>query len=105
VTGRRLWSNATDSACLTRPGPSAWHHCSHCGTRYRFIGKWVRLTTQPCPGCRLRREGRRMTYSTSECDSPWQPAADRRKLNGTTPGATPAPPLTTPGVREAPRHG
>ena len=60
MTGRRLWSNYVDRECLTRPGPSAWHRCSHCGHRWRAIGRYVRRTTRgyACPGCRLRREGR-----------------------------------------------
>ena len=107
MTPRRLWSVATDRECQVVPGPGRRYRCGQCQTTWRPIGRYVRRTTRGycCPGCRLRREGRRMTHSMSECDSPWQPTPDRRRLNGTTPGATPAPPLTTPGVQEAPRHG
>ena len=62
MTPRHLWSNAYDRASLAKPGPGPWHRCRHCGHRWRAIGTWVRRTTRgyACPGCRLRREGRRM---------------------------------------------
>ena len=56
MTGRRLWTNAHDLELPVVPGPSAWHYCRRCKTRYRYLGRYVRRTTQPCPGCRLRRE-------------------------------------------------
>lgn len=50
-----LWSNATDRDVAVKPGPGAWFRCRRCHTRYRMIGRFVRLRTQACPGCRLRR--------------------------------------------------
>ena len=57
----RLWTNAHDRACRVIPGPGRWHRCSHCGTRWRPIGRYVRPTTQGyrCPGCLSTHRGLR----------------------------------------------
>lgn len=48
---RTMWTNAHDTTCRVQPGPGRWYRCTRCKTRYRAIGKWVRLRTLPCPGC------------------------------------------------------
>lgn len=56
MTPQSLWSVATDRVVRVRPGPTAWHRCGTCKTRWRAVGRYVRRTHAGygCPGCRLR---------------------------------------------------
>lgn len=96
-----LWTNRDDRECQVMPGPGRWHRCRACKTRYRYIGRYVRPTTQPCPGCAVRR----VPYSAGALRNVAGHDTASATMSEAAPGATQTRPLTTPRAQEARRHG
>lgn len=97
----RLWAVSKDRACRVVPGPGRWHRCATCKTRYRMIGRYVRPTTQPCPGCAVRR----VPYSVGALRIVAGHDTASATMSEAAPGWDQTRPLTTPRAKEARRHG